>query len=109
VHDYALRVTNNGASAYEVRLSRVSSSNVARLTNCTIYFRTGEQQIQVIDGAFTQTTGTWATIPATSSLDLLIEASSISQESVSVIEAELTAMEQGTSTYTILPVHITVH
>jgi hypothetical protein len=109
VHDYALRVTNNGASAYEVRLSRVSSSNVARLTNCTIYFRTGEQQIQVIDGAFTQTVGTWATIPAANSLDLLIEASSISQESVSVIEAELTAMEQGTSTYTILPVHITVH
>jgi hypothetical protein len=92
-----------------VRLSRVSSSNIARLLNCTIYFRSGEQQIQVIDGTFTQTVGTWATIPAASSLDLLIEASSISQESVSVIDAELTAMEQGTSTYTKLPVQITIH
>jgi hypothetical protein len=109
LHDYALRVTNNGASAYDVRLSRVSSSNIARLLNCTIYFRSGEQQIQVIDGAFTQTVGTWATIPAASSLDLIIEASSISQESVSVIDAELMAMEQGTSTYTKLPVQITIH
>jgi hypothetical protein len=109
LHDYALRVTNNGASAYDVRLSRVSSSNVARLINCTIYFRSGEQQIQVIDGAFTQSVGTWATIPAASSLDLLIEASSIGQESVSVIDTELTAMEQGTSTYTKLPVQITIH
>ena len=109
LHDYALRVTNNGASAYQVRLSMVSSSNVARLINCTIYFRPGEQQLQVIDGAFTQTEGTWATIPAASSLDLLIEASSVSQESASVIDAELTAMEQGTSTYTKLPVRITVH
>jgi hypothetical protein len=109
VNDYALRVINNGASAYDVRLSRVSSSNIARLLNCTIYFRSGEQQIQVIDGTFTQTVGTWATIPAASSLDLLIEASSISQESVSVIDAELTAMEQGTSTYTKLPVQITIH
>jgi hypothetical protein len=109
LHDYALRVTNNGASAYQVRLSRVSSSNVARLINCTIYFRSGEHQIQVIDGAFTQFVGTWATIPAASSLDLLIEASSIGQESVSVIDAELTAMEQGTSTYTKLPVQITIH
>ncbi|HEX9913742.1 MAG TPA: hypothetical protein VGB32_02395, partial [Candidatus Bathyarchaeia archaeon] len=109
LHDYALRVTNNGASAYQVRLSMVSSSNVARLINCTIYFRSGEHQLQVIDGAFTQTEGTWATIPAASSLDMLIEASSVSQESVSVIDAELTAMEQGTSTYTKLPVQITIH
>jgi hypothetical protein len=108
LHDYALRVTNSGASAYEVRLSRVSSSNLANLLNCTIYFRTGQQQIQVIDGAFTQTEGIWATIPAAGSLDLLIEASSIGQESVSIIGAELTAREQGTSTYTILPIHITV-
>lgn len=96
-------------SHMRVRPSMSRAATVARLINCTIYFRSGEQQLQVIDGAFTRTVGAWATIPAASSLNLLTEASSISQESVSTMDAELTAMEQGTSTYTKLPIHITIH
>jgi hypothetical protein len=108
VNDYALRVTNNGTDIYTVRLVRVSDSNIDRIINCTIYFRSGETQLQVIDGAFTLTTGTWANLPAASSLDIIIDASTIHIQYSSVIETELEVLRSGTSTYTKYPIQFTI-
>ena len=108
VNDYALRVTNNGTDLYTVRLVRVSDSNIDRIINCTIYFRSGETQLQVIDGAFTLTTGTWANLPAASSLDILIDASTIHLQYASVIETELEVLRSGTSIYTKFPIQFTI-
>ena len=108
VNDYALRVVNNGTALYTVRLVRISDSNIDRIINCTIYFRSGETQLQVIDGTFTLTTGTWANLPATSSLDILIDASTIHLQYASVIETELEVLRNGTSTYTKYPIQFTI-
>ncbi len=108
VNDYALRVTNSGAALYTVRLVRVSDSNIDRIINCTIYFRSGETQLQVIDGIFTLTTGTSANLPAASSLDILIDASTIHLQYASVIEAELEVLRSGTSMYTKFPIQFTI-
>jgi hypothetical protein len=108
VNDYALRVTNNGTDLYTVRLVRVSDSNIDRIINCTIYFRTGETQLQVIDGAFTLTTGTWANLPAASNLDILIDTSTVHLQYASVIETELEVLKSGTSTYTKYPIQFTI-
>jgi hypothetical protein len=108
VNDYALRVINNGTDLYTIRLVRISDSNIDRIINCTIYFRSGETQLQVIDGAFTLTTGTWANLPATSSLDILIDASTIHLQYSSVIETELEVLRSGTSTYTKYPIQFTI-
>jgi len=108
VNDYALRVTNNGTDLYAVRLVRVSDSNIDRLINCTIYLSSGETQLQVIDGAFTLTTGTWANLPATSSLDILIETSTVHLQYASVIDAELEVLRDSTSTYTKFPIQFTI-
>jgi hypothetical protein len=108
VNDYALRVTNTGADLYQVRLVRVSDTNMDRIINCTIYLSSGETQLQVIDGAFTQTTGTWANLPASSSLNILIEASTVHLQYPSVIEAQLEVLRSGTSTYTKFPIQFTI-
>jgi hypothetical protein len=108
VNDYTLRVTNSGTDLYTVRLVRVSDNNIDRLTNCTVYFSSGETQLQVIDGVFTLTTGTLANLPAASSLDILIDASTIHLQYASVIDAELEVLRSGTSTYTKFPIHFTV-
>ncbi|MBN2334257.1 hypothetical protein JXL21_01775, partial [Candidatus Bathyarchaeota archaeon] len=108
VNDYALRVINSGADLYTVRLVRVSDSNIDRLVNCTIYLSSGETQLQVIDGGFTMTTGTWANLPAASSLDILIEASTVHLQYASVIDAELEVLRDSTSTYTRLPIQFTI-
>ena len=108
VNDYALRVTNNGTDLYTVRLVRVSDSNIDRIINCTIYFRSGETQLQVIDSVFTLTTGTWANLPASSSLDILIETSTVHLQYASVIDAELEVLRASTSTYTKFPIQFTI-
>jgi hypothetical protein len=108
VNDYTLRVTNSGADLYTVRLVRLSDSNIDRIINCTIYLSSGETQLQVIDGAFTQTTGTWANLPAASSLDMVIEVSTVHLQYASVIDAELEVLRDGTSTYTKLPIQFTI-
>jgi len=108
VNDYALRVTNSGPDLYTVRLVRLSDTNMDRLINCTIYIRSGETQLQVIDGVFTLITGTWVNLPATSSLDILIEASTVHLQYASVIDAELEVLRGGTSTYTRFPIQFTI-
>jgi len=108
VNDYALRVTNSGPDLYTVRLVRVSDSNIDRIINCTIYLSSGETQLQVIDGAFTLTTGTWANLPASSSLDILIDTSTIHLQYASVIDAELEVLKASTSTYTKFPIQFTI-
>jgi len=108
INDYALRIINNGTDLYTVRLVRVSDNNIDRITNCTIYFRSGETQLQVIDGVFTLIMGTWVNLPATSSLDILIDASTIHLQYSSVIEAELEVLRSGTSTYTKFPIQFTI-
>ena len=108
INDYALRVTNSGPDLYTVRLVRVSDTNIDRLINCTIYLSSGETQLQVIDGAFTLTTGTWANLPAASSLDILIETSTVHLQYASVIDAELEVLRASTSIYAKFPIQFTI-
>jgi hypothetical protein len=38
-YDYVLKIVNQVSDAWKIRLKAYSQSNIARLTNCTIYFR----------------------------------------------------------------------
>jgi len=59
-YDYVLKVSNQGSNAWSIFLTRLSDSNIIRLSNLTIWFYDGagvSKQIQVIDGSYTQTSG----------------------------------------------------
>lgn len=62
-NDYVLRVINQVSDAWEIRLKAYSQSNIARLNNCTIYFRNStdgtSSQVSITSGSYTQQTGAW--------------------------------------------------
>jgi hypothetical protein len=109
INDYALRITNTGASPYTVRLTHLGDADIGRLINCTIYLSSGGTQIQVLDGSVAVSQGGWVSIGGFGSLDILIEASSTTRDPKSSISAEVEALKTGTSTHTKLPVELVIH
>jgi hypothetical protein len=59
-YDYVLKVSNQVGYAWSIFLARSSDSNIARLSNVTIWLHNGgdaSKQIQIIGGSYTKTSG----------------------------------------------------
>lgn len=54
-----LKILRQTSDEWQLQLVKYDESNIARLTSCTIWFDYGDisVQIQIIDGAFSQTSG----------------------------------------------------
>ena len=66
-YNYVLRIINQVSESWKIRLRAYSQSNIARLNNCTIYFRNATDgtsgQIYMVSGSYTQQTGSWYDLP----------------------------------------------
>jgi len=66
-YDYVLKIVNNVSDQW-IRLRAFSQSNITRLNNCTIYFRSSSdntsRQIYIVNGAYVNQTGDWYDLPA---------------------------------------------
>ncbi len=74
-YDYVLAITNSAAAPFYLSLSAYSSSGISRLTNLTVtIYSPSTTQIIILNGAFTQTSGSTMTIPTTSTIYVQVHA-----------------------------------
>lgn len=68
-YNYVLSIANSASSSYSVSLSAYSSSSIGRLVNMTVsIYAPSTQEIIILNGAFTQSSGSAVNLPATSTL-----------------------------------------
>jgi hypothetical protein len=65
-YNYVLRMTENHGNNWKVRLRAYDQSNMARLSNCSLYIYDGSNstQIVILNGAYNQQTGPWYDLSA---------------------------------------------
>jgi hypothetical protein len=67
-YNYVLKIVNQVSDAWKIRLKAYSQSNIGRLNNCTIYFRSSSdgtsRQIYIENGVYLTQTGPWYDIEA---------------------------------------------
>ena len=104
-YDYVLRVDNQEASLWMVRLRAYDQANIDRLSNCTIYFRDGgiSSQISVYNGAYSQQVGSWYDLTSLSTIYIAMTATANS-EGTSSINAYLEVLIPNTSTSNLMVV-----
>ena len=98
--NYVLKMIENYGSGWKVRLRAYDQSNIGRLVNCSIYLYDGSNstQIVILNGAYTQQTGSWYDLVAsdTEYIWVHIERSS---PGTSYIYAYLEILVPNTTTY----------
>jgi hypothetical protein len=67
-YNYVLNIVNQVSDSWKIRLRAYSQSNIARLNNCTMYFRNASDgtlgQVYIISGSYAQQTGPWYDLPS---------------------------------------------
>jgi hypothetical protein len=73
--DYVLKIVNSATTSYSVSLSTSSSSSINRLTNLTVFiYSPNTNEIIIINGAFTLSSGPAKTLPSSSTLFIAVTA-----------------------------------
>jgi hypothetical protein len=73
--DYVLKIVNSATASYSVSLSTSSSSSINRLTNLTVFiYSPNTNEIIIINGAFTLSSGPAKTLPSSSTLFIAVTA-----------------------------------
>jgi hypothetical protein len=96
-----LKVLNKTNEDWMLQLIRFDENNVIRLTNCTIWLHNGNmfsKQIQVLNGAFTQTNGTLYTFVG-GGVDYITITAYTNTTGTSYIHTYLKIIKANTSTY----------
>jgi hypothetical protein len=101
VYDYILQIISHKTFDQNIRLKLYDSSNINRLTNCTLWLHDGSTsaQIIIIDGSIVLDIGTWYLLPAGQTRYLAVEVAE-SSAGISLLSIELEAIESGTIIYT---------
>jgi hypothetical protein len=99
-YEYVLNITNLSSSInYQVKLENASITGISRLTNFTAYFHdeTTSKQIEISNGAVTQSSGPWYFIATsvTIYLSLAIQVSTTSGSST--VDLRLHVVKSGTT------------
>jgi len=62
-YNYVLKIVNQASDPWKIRLKAYSQTNIGRLNNCTIYFRSSSDgtscQIYIQNGVYVTQTGPW--------------------------------------------------
>jgi len=102
-YDYVLKIVNQASESWKIRLRAYSESNIARLTNCTIYFRDSTDgtsgQIYIISGSYTQQTGPWYDLPISPAERYIVLSLDASDSEVSYIYVYLEILVPDKTTY----------
>ena len=102
-YDYVLKIVNQQATAYNIRLNTagLSQLNLARLSNFTAWFHDGSSsvQLQVLSGSFSTQTGPDYTLGASATVYLAIRVTATSP-GVSTIDSYLQIFQPSTTAHT---------
>lgn len=94
-----LDVKNQVANTWNLRLNAYSESNIARLSNCTIYFYYGSgvsRQTYILNGTYSQRYGTWYNLTSAGIVYIAVAVSATST-GTSCVYANLEVLVPGTS------------
>jgi hypothetical protein len=102
-YNYVLKIVNQVSDTWKIRLKAYSQSNIARLNNCTIYFRNSTDgtsgQIYIISGAYTQQTGPWYDLPSSPAERYIVLSLDASSSEISYIYVYLEILVPDKTTY----------
>jgi hypothetical protein len=102
-YNYVLKIVNQVSDSWKIRLKAYSQSNVARLNNCTIYFRNSTDgtsgQIYIINGVYTQQTGPWYDLPSSPAERYIVLSLDASNSEISYIYVYLEILVPDKTTY----------
>jgi len=102
-YDYVLKVVNNVSDLWKIRLKAYSQSNIGRLNNCTIYFHNASDgfsgQVYVVNGNYTQQTGSWYDLPASPAERYIAVTLQASNSEVSYVNVYLEILIHDKTTY----------
>jgi hypothetical protein len=102
-YNYVLKIVNQVSDAWKIRLKAYSQSNIGRLNNCTIYFRSSldgtSGQIYIANGAYTQQTGPWYDLPSSPAERYVAVALQATNSEVSYVYVYLEILVPSQTTY----------
>jgi len=102
-YNYVLKIINQVSDTWKIRLRAYSHSNIARLNNCTIYFRNStdgtSRQIYIQNGAYTNQTGPWYDLPANPAERYMAVTLDASNSQVSYVYVYLEILIPNKTTY----------
>jgi hypothetical protein len=102
-YDYVLKIANQVSDTWKIRLSAYSESNIARLTNCTIYFSSSSdgtsRQIYIENGAYVNQTGPWSDLSASPAERYIVVSLQASNSEVSYVYVYLEILVPNKTTY----------
>ena len=104
--DHVLEVANQVSDAWKIRLRAYDQSGLARLYNCTIYFRDGAgvfRQICVFEGTYSQEVGGWYDLGGSSTVYIAMTVTA-RLRGTSHIYAFLEVLIPDTSTYNLMAI-----
>lgn len=102
--DYVLKVVNQVADNWNVRLRTYNQTNISRLFNCTIYFHDGggvSRQIYIYNGTNSQQFGNWYDLNGLSAVYIAMTVSAM-DTGTSYVYAYLEVLVPATSTYNLM-------
>jgi hypothetical protein len=102
-YNYVLKIVNQVSDAWKIRLKAYSQSNIGRLTNCTIYFRSSSdgtsRQVYIKDGVYVNQTGSWYDLPASPAERYIVVALQATNSEVSHVYVYLEILVPDKTTY----------
>ena len=102
-YDYVLKIVNQVSDPWKIRLNAYSESNIARLTNCTIYFRSSSdgtsRQVYIEDGSYVNDTGPWYDLPASPEERYIVVSLEATNSEVSYVYVYLEILVPDITTY----------
>jgi len=102
--DCILKIVNNVANAWNIRLRAYDQSNIGSLQNCTIYFHNNgavSRQICIYDGIYSNKFGNWSDLSGSSTVYIAMTISEMNTEK-SDIYAYLEILVPKKSVYNLL-------
>ncbi|MEM2463381.1 MAG: hypothetical protein QXY07_01700 [Candidatus Bathyarchaeia archaeon] len=104
IYNYVLKITNQVADSWRIRLRTYDQSNIKRLHNCTIHFYYDDavsRQIYIYNGECHQPFGNWSTLKSLSTIYIAITVLATS-EGTTYIYTYLEVLKPNTSTYNLM-------
>jgi hypothetical protein len=102
-YNYVLKIVNQVTDAWKIRLTTYSQSNIGRLNNCTIYFRSSSdgtsRQIYIVSGACLNATGPWYDLPTSPAERYIVVALQANNSEVSYVYVYLEILVPNITTY----------
>jgi hypothetical protein len=109
-YDYVLKVVNQVGSNWTVYLSVYNSSNIGRLSNCTVSFHDGSQsnQILISGGVITQSTGPQYSLPGSSTIYISVNNLQATSTGTSSLYVYLIILPSSMSPFNVLHINFQV-